>query len=739
MATDALALDPSLAVRALARMRATVLRRLAGRWPGLRYSVVQQYDAADCGASALLTVLRFHGGDTSFPHVRDLTFTDARGSTMLAVVNAARRLGFAAKGAAGTYDQLRAEALPAIAHIVTPERLQHFVVVFEAGADRVVIGDPASGVRTLPRGEFEALWVRGAVVLLSPTPQLHRTPAPRWTAWLAAYLGRDHVWLSQTLFLAAVQTALGLFLALFLQILVDRLIPEGRTDRIVVTGAMLLALQCGRGVLGYVRQRMLLELNRRVSVHINEEFLSRIFSVPLQFFRTRRKGDITARIQDVIRIQGALLSLCGTAIIDGTVLVGSLALLLVLAPSAAAVALVACGACAGIVLGLSQRLRRRQRDLTSQYSVVESSYIDALDGIEDIRCVDGTQAFSGTLSASFTRLQHRVQALGMTHAGIGLLAEVSAAVLIVGSLTVGAVLVARGELELGRMMAAYSLLAAIIPSTLRLADANSAVQALSVAANRLFDLIRLDPEPLGGARPFRLDRALTLEGVRFAWRGGTATLKGVDMVIRNRAITGIWGQTGAGKTTLVNLLQGRSTPDAGAICIDGHPYQAFQLSDIRRNVAVVPAAVKIFNGTLADNILVGRPIAEDELLRRTAALGFQGLVQRFAGGFMAPLGEDGRRPSSGEQQLVALFRALIDEPAVLVMDEGLNALDVALRGAVFELLDNYARDHAVVLISHDPGVLARAGTVYVLADGTVTSQMTGAELLERGYACTAQG
>jgi ATP-binding cassette subfamily B protein len=199
------------------------------------------------------------------------------------------------------------------------------------------------------------------------------------------------------------------------------------------------------------------------------------------------------------------------------------------------------------------------------------------------------------------------------------------------------------------MMAAYSLLVSIIPAALRLADANSAVQSLSVAANRLFDLIQLEPEPRGGDLPFRLEHGLTLDGVSFAWRGGAATLRQASLTIRNRALTGIWGQTGAGKTTLVHLLLGRASPDSGVLRIDEHPYSAFRMDDVRRHIALVPAGVKMFNGTLADNILVGRPIPLEELARRIVALGFEGLLGHFPSGLMTPLGEDGRRLSSGEQ------------------------------------------------------------------------------------------
>lgn len=698
---------------------------------------MRQFDAADCGAAALLSVLRFHGGNASFPDVRDLAHTDANGATMLSLVTAARALGFDAKGARGTYEQLMAEPLPAVAHIVTPDQQPHYVVVYDMRPDRVVVGDPAAGVRAMPRAAFEALWVTRTVVLLRPSGALRQAPPRHWTRWLAAYLRQDHVWLSQTVFVAVVQTLLGLLVAVFIQLLVDDLIPKGRVRLILVTGALLLALQLVRGGIGYLRERLLLELNRRVGVHINDDFLARVFAVPLRFFRTRRKGDITARIQDVVRIQTALLALVGTSVVDAFVLVGSFAMLLVIAPSAAPIGLVACVACAAIVLGLSGRLRQRQREVAGEYSAVESRCIDALDGIEDIRSYNASPTFLSSLSTSFSSLQGRIQDLGIVHGGIGLLAEMTAAVVIVGSLTAGAVLVARGDLELGRMMAAYSLLAGIVPAALRLADANLSVQALSVSAERLFDLIQMPPETEGGHGPFALRRALVVEGVTFAWRGGAPTLKDVNLTVRVGEVTGLWGETGTGKSTLVGLLQGRAAPDAGSIRVDGVPYEEIALAEVRRNVAVVPAAVKIFNGSLAQNVLVGRAISPERLVERTDELGLDGLVGRFPAGFLTPLGEDGRRLSSGEQQLVALLRAMLDEPALLILDEGLNAMDRGLRATVFDLIAAYAAAHAVLMISHDPDALARADSVYLMSGGTVSEQVAGAAFQKRWSASYA--
>ncbi|MFQ5638465.1 MAG: cysteine peptidase family C39 domain-containing protein [bacterium] len=142
-----------------------------------KYPVVRQYDQIDCGPAALLSILKFWGGDSSLVHVRELTKTDAQGSNMLGLVNAAKELGFAATGATSEYEDLMKERMPCIAHVVREDNLQHFVVIYKIDSEKVLIGDPGKGRYKLPKDRFLEIWKQQAVILLTPkTELLNNTP-----------------------------------------------------------------------------------------------------------------------------------------------------------------------------------------------------------------------------------------------------------------------------------------------------------------------------------------------------------------------------------------------------------------------------------------------------------------------------------------------------------------------------------------------------------------------------------
>ena len=148
-----------------------------------RYPVVRQYDRVDCGPACLLAVLRFHGGDAGLAPVRALARTDASGTSLLGLYEAAQSLGFDARGATGDYESLREANLPCIAQVVVEDG-PHYVVVYEAGEHELRVADPARGLVRLARTEFERIWVQGAVLLLDPRPQLHSAPPPHWFPWV---------------------------------------------------------------------------------------------------------------------------------------------------------------------------------------------------------------------------------------------------------------------------------------------------------------------------------------------------------------------------------------------------------------------------------------------------------------------------------------------------------------------------------------------------------------------------
>lgn len=695
-----------------------------------RYPLVRQYDQSDCGPAALLSVLKFWGGDSNLVHLRELTNTDAQGTNMLELVKAARYLGFRARGATGEYQDLMREVMPCIAHVVLEGTgLQHFVVIYRINPKRVLIGDPGDGRYWLSKVQFEKIWQEKAVILLSPDKTLFHCKPPNWMRWILTYFERESCWLIQSIFLGVLYTLLGLIIAVFVQWLIDYFIPKGNIRKIVITAIVLLILQMIRTSAGYLRQRFLVELNRKVNMNINSDFISHIFQLPLQFFDSRKKGDITARINDGIRIQQAILQIIGITIIDGMIITGSLIFVFFFSSILGLIIATVLPIYVSLMFFAAKRIKEQNNEVMKSYSQVESFYFDSLSGIDEILSHNTGRFFADLNRIIFRGFQDNTARLGLTQARISFHAEFAGGILTIGILGLGAVLVIKGSILLGEMIAVYSLLANMLPAANRLVDANLSLQGASIAIQRLMDLLLVSKEEDTGIHPFKLEEVLTIRNLTFSWPRGHKVFNGLNMSFPKGRITSIWGISGSGKSTLVKIIQRKYPILGGQILIDSTPIEEFQLMDYRTNIGLVPQNVKIFNGTMIDNILVGREDPDfNKTSKRIDELGFTAFLNRFPDGLLTLVGEEGRQLSSGEVQLLGLLRALLENPQILIIDEGISTIDLEMENWIFVALRKYATNNVVLVISHNLQTIRKSDYVYLLGDGTTKDSGTPEQL-----------
>ncbi len=473
-------------------------------------------------------------------------------------------------------------------------------------------------------------------------------------------------------------------------------------------------------MVGYLRQRFMVGLGKRAATAIANEFIGHLFSLPSRFFDTRKKGDVAARLQDASQVQNAVVQILGSTTIDVLVTVLSLAVVFYFSAEMGWVALLLVPPYALVAGMVAARLHHEHHETLGAYGRLQGSYIDTLEGIETVRSSGATAIFSKATLALFGNFQCKVERLGHTQAAALSKLEVVGGMFLTAVLTTGAMLVLAGDLAIGAMFAAYSLAAGALPSLQRVTDGLFTLQAGSAAARRLQDVLLTEPERNPGTVPFRMEKELRLENATFQWSPGEPLLRSSSLTLYRGRITGLSGANGSGKSTLIHLLTRRYAPTAGTLTVDGVSAEVIDLHSYRRQVALVPEAVKIFNGTLGANLAMAAPdLPHEDLLERLDELSLAPFLKRFRAGLGTELGEDGRRLSAGERQMIGLTRALLGKPSVLIVDEGFNALDPQAFALAVRLVKAHARNGAVLLVSHVPELIALADERFILEGGTV--------------------
>jgi ABC-type multidrug transport system fused ATPase/permease subunit len=321
----------------------------------------------------------------------------------------------------------------------------------------------------------------------------------------------------------------------------------------------------------------------------------------------------------------------------------------------------------------------------------------------------------------------------------GALAVMISGLGMVAVLVYGVFLTQRGALSLGELLAFYTLLALFYNPVVRLTQFHGAIAGTLAAVERIAEVLD-EPETLTDrpdARPILRPRgALAFRGVTFAYRqGGARVLDRIDLEIEPGMRVGVLGVSGSGKSTLLSLAPRLYDlhEGGGAVLFDGRDVRDYRLADLRRAVALVPQHAVLFEGTIHSNLTYARPDASAAAVRRALEVAdLAGMVEGLPLGLNTPVGERGFSLSGGQRQRLALARALIVDPAVLLLDDCTSALDADTDARIQAALEEYLPDRTCLMVSHRVSSVLHADRIIVLGHRRILEQGTHEELLALG-------
>jgi ATP-binding cassette subfamily B protein len=703
-----------------------------------RYPLVRQADSSECGAAALATVARHYRIPIGLQQLRDLTGTDRVGTTGLALRQAAERLGFAAQGVKASFDALPHLPLPAIAHVNRAGE-RHFVVLYRVGRRKVVVADPAIGVERLTHEEFGRRWTGFLLVLVPdvvpPPPageRLAARPLARFLGLLASHKGH----LAEAFVCGLLLTLLGLAPAYFLQHLVDSVLVRHEVRLLNALGIGLGLLIVFRTLFGAMRHYLLAHLGRRVDLGLMANYARHLLRLPLSFFEMRQVGEIVSRVNDAAKVREAVGGATLTVVADGTFVVLLFGVLWLYDLPLAVVTTASVPLLVGGVMAHHPLVRRRVRESLHATDRYVAHIAEDVTGVETVKAfgAERRRAEEGEARlVHLTRIQFALQKLGLS---MDALASTVTAVAGLAVLWFGAYRVLGGHLSVGQLMFFYSLLGAMLAPLERLTAVNLRLQDALVAVDRLFQVLDLQAEAVDGGDkvPFRgVREAIEFEDVSFRYGCRPPVLEGLSLRIPAGCTVALVGESGSGKSTLLKLLLGFYAPTGGRVRIDGIDLADYDLASLRAGMGLVSQDPFFFTGSLRENLALGRPGASlDEVIEATREAGLEEFVADLPERFETPLGERGANVSGGQRQRLAIARALLRRPELLIFDEATSHLDTATERAIQEHLRGRLAGKTVVLVAHRLSTIKEADLIYVLHRGRVMESGTHRQLLARG-------
>ena len=539
-----------------------------------------------------------------------------------------------------------------------------------------------------------------------------------------------------TLFCAVAGTLMVIVFPAVTQRIVDEVIGQHRPDRLLPLIAIGLAAFLAQSGLNSLRIIFNNHFEQRVIFDLRSELYAHIQKLPLHWFDNRSTGDIMTRlIEDVTNLERVLIDGIeqgSVAILQILVVSG---LMLAYSPSLTAAALSPIPFLAGGALAYTLTARSRYRTQRKAVSALNSILHDNIAGIRQIK----TYTSESREHARFDQASDKVRTATLTvmkawafyQPGMEFLSSLG--LLIVAAFGTSQVL--GGQLEIGALVAFFVLTRYLYEPVGRLHQLNQIFQSGRAAGERVFEIMDSAPEVDEGANHPRKPVLgnVTYREVSFSYDPKLPVLHEVSLEARAGEMIALVGPTGAGKSTLVNLLVRFYEFTGGQITIDSTPLRDIPKDHLRDNIAVVTQESFLFNGTAAQNLRIGKPEAtEEDMWQALRAANAEDFIRRLPEGLHAQLGERGVKLSVGEKQRLSIARALLKNPPILILDEATASVDTATERLIQEALDHLMENRTSFVIAHRLSTVRHANQILVLERGHITERGRHEELLARG-------
>ncbi len=702
-----------------------------------RYPFFQQQSASDCGAACLVMVSRYWGKQFSVNRLREIANVDRNGASLRGLAAAAESVGFTSRPVKASLNKLAEQNLPAIVHWEG----RHYIVVYRVTRDRAIVCDPAIGQRSLTHGEFLAGWT-GYTLLLQPTALLRDSEETKQSFWQFFELVKPHRLILFEVFIASILIQVfGLVTPLFTQLLLDRVLVQRSDLTLTAVGIGLLIFSLFRVAMTGLRQYFLDQTANRVDLALIVGFISHTFRLPLKYFESRYVGDIISRVQENRKIQRFLTGEALSIILDLLTVFIYVGLMFWYSWKMALLVLVIVPPFVLLALFATPFLQRISREIFSAYNEETGYLIQSLTGIRTVKSLAVEQTvrwkweefFGKSIQKNFSG-----QLIGNT---LQIFSSAIEAVMTTMLLWFGAWQVIQNELTIGQLIAFNMLLGNVINPFKRLIVLWNELQEVVIAVERINDVIDAEPEEdlhrqtrqfLPPIKGFIRFLSVTF---RYHPESDVNTLENLSFDIQPGQMVALVGRSGSGKTTISKLLLGLYPPTSGKILIDGYDVSTLSLRSLRQQIGVVDQDTFLFGSTIRENISVGHPQATlEEVIEAAEQAGAHQFIKELPMGYETQIGEGGGMLSGGQRQRLAIARALLGNPRLLILDEATSSLDAESERIIQTNLNKILKDRTTLVIAHRLSTVRNADLILVLDRGILIESGNHDELTaKRGH------
>ena len=695
----------------------------------MKYQNVLQHSEEDCGAACLATIAKHYKRTFNLNRIREAVGTGQLGTTLLGIKQGSIALGFNAKGAKispAILDSLDKIPLPAIIHW----KGYHWVVLYGKKGKKYVLADPAVGIRYVSKDELLEGWANSVILLLEPDPVRFFTQPDERIGGFWRFL--KPVWtyrtiLTQAFLINLVLGLLSLTSPFLIQILTDDVLVRGDVQLLTGVVTAVAVMEIVSSSLGLVQSHLISHFAQRLELGLILEFGKAILHLPLSYYESRRSGEITSRLRDIQEINQLVSQVFISFPSQLFIALISFVFMFVYSARLTICAIAVAVSMTLFAIVLLPTLQQKTRSLLILEAENQGVLVETFKGALTLKTTTAAPQFWEELQSRFGRSANltfrTIQIVIINNTFFLLVSKLGSIVL----LWFGSSLVIGKELSIGQLLAFNVMNAnftAFIGTVIGFVDKFTRSQTATERLTEVIDSTHEDE--FDTKKPFvniAGDADIICTNLSFHHAGRVDLLADFSVNIPGGKVVALIGRSGCGKSTLAKLIASLYKPQSGNIRLGIYNLQDLSLFSLRQQVILIPQEAHFWSRSIIENFRLASPhVTFEQVVKACQIAQADEFISQLPDKYQTVLGEFGANISGGQRQRLAIARAIVNDPPLLILDESTAGLDPATEFQVLDRLLNNRHGKTTIIISHRPRVINRADWIILLEQGKLKLQ-----------------
>ena len=712
-----------------------------------RLALIKQHDEKDCGAACLSMILHYYGKILPLAAIREAIMVDQYGANIDGILKGAKKYGLSGmpfKGEAeNVWDAIKSgeAVMPAIIRIINEIGFEHYVVINGIKDDKLIVYDPGTGRKKMEKELFCNCFLENIILFETCTDFKKENLKKGSLSKFLHMIMRQKALIATIGMLSVFITGVGLAGTFLFQFLIDNVlgnianseeILDYSIDILAVMVTALTVLYIFKFLVEIFRGKLLTKMSKNLDIPLMLGYYDHVTELPMNFFDTRKTGEIISRFNDASKICEAISGATLTLMIDVALVAFCGIVLYKKSPVLFVIAFAIFMVYVAISALYVRPLEKYNRELMEQNAQFSSYLKETVDGMETVKVSQGEHTVIGKVHDLFMKYINKNIKGSMMEITKESLIQMVTAVGTLALLWVGAMDVISGNMSVGSLVSFYSLMNYFLNPIQNIVGLQGVIQTALVAADRLNDVMDIKKEIGGNQELDKIDN-ISFEEVSFRYGNRDLVLKDVSLTAHKGEQISLVGESGCGKSTVTKLLMGLYYSEKGTVTLNGKDIRDYSIDSLRKHIAYVPQSTFLFSDTIRNNILFGLDkdyVPTDDEIEKVLHICCCDFIKELPFGVDSTLEENGANLSGGQRQRLAIARALLRKPDLLILDEATSALDTVTEHQIQEALKEYDSKMIIVTVAHRLSTVKNSNQILVMDHGAVIEKGSHNGLLE---------